>query len=159
MRLLASLLLLAAVIAAGCAKPIEQSPATTTTGAASPAAAPSSPIPVKTDTHDFTAGAADGTPAGGAASTTIAVPDGVTTLNVGKFPILAALGAILCAALAFSLSTTTIILFFLWMGVGLMVYSLYGIRKSHLHGHVGRGPARMPEIDAEIVLEELPPSG
>ena len=80
-------------------------------------------------------------------------------LNVGKFPVLAALGAVLCAALALSLSTNTIILFFLWMGLGLMVYSLYGIRKSHLHGHVGRGSPAMREIDAEITLEELPPSG
>jgi APA family basic amino acid/polyamine antiporter len=79
--------------------------------------------------------------------------------NVGRFPVLAALGAVMCSLLALSLSKTTLILFFGWMGVGLMFYALYGIRKSHLHGHAGREPQAMREIDAEIVLEELPPSG
>ncbi|MFA5861363.1 MAG: amino acid permease [Candidatus Thermoplasmatota archaeon] len=78
-------------------------------------------------------------------------------LNIGKFPILAAIGAVLCAGLALSLSTTTIILFFGWMGVGLMAYAAYGIRNSKLHGHVGRESAPLREMDAEIVLEEMPP--
>jgi NADH:ubiquinone oxidoreductase subunit 5 (subunit L)/multisubunit Na+/H+ antiporter MnhA subunit len=65
----------------------------------------------------------------------------------------------LCAALAFSLSSTTLILFFGWMGVGLMFYALYGIRKSKLHGHVGRAAQPLRDVDAEIVLEEIPPPG
>ena len=76
-------------------------------------------------------------------------------LNIGKFPILAALGAVLCTGLMFSLSTVTIIGFFAWMGLGLCVYALYGIRSSKLFGHVGRGPARVREVDADVVLEEV----
>lgn len=79
-------------------------------------------------------------------------------LNIGRFPVLAALGAILCAALAFSLHKVTIILFLMWMGLGLVFYAVYGIRKSKLYGHVGRGTKPMRETDAEIVLEEMPPS-
>ena len=51
-------------------------------------------------------------------------------LNVGRFPILAALGAVLCATLAISLSTRTITIFFGWMGLGLVVYSIYGIARA-----------------------------
>ncbi|MEA3201306.1 MAG: basic amino acid/polyamine antiporter, family [Thermoplasmata archaeon] len=80
-------------------------------------------------------------------------------LNIGRFPVLAALGAVTCAMLALALSPMTLLLFVLWMGLGLVIYSLYGIRRSHLFGHVGREEKPLAPVDAEIVLEELPPSG
>jgi APA family basic amino acid/polyamine antiporter len=77
-------------------------------------------------------------------------------LNVGRFPILAALGAAMCATLAFSLSTATITVFFGWMGLGLLLYALYGIRKSKLFGHERDEDAPAPlATDGEIVLEEI----
>ena len=81
-------------------------------------------------------------------------------LSIGRFPWLAALGAILCVGLMLSLDVTTILGFFGWMGLGLMVYAIYGIRKSKLFGHVGRhgrpDDARaLPQGDSEIVLEEV----
>jgi APA family basic amino acid/polyamine antiporter len=78
-------------------------------------------------------------------------------LNIGRFPILAALGAVMCTALFFSLAPITILGFFGWMGLGLMIYAVYGIRKSKLFGHVGRGESAksLPTGDAEIVLEEV----
>jgi basic amino acid/polyamine antiporter, APA family len=81
--------------------------------------------------------------------------------SIGRFPILAAVGALACAALAFALAPVTILLFFAWMGLGLLVYAAYGIRKSRLFGHVGRraDAPPLPPVDAEIVLEEVPPSG
>lgn len=84
--------------------------------------------------------------------------------NVARIPVLAVLGAVLCFALMASLAPATIIKFFAWMGLGLMFYALYGIRKSKLFGRdadigtpfgagiVAAGPA---EADAEIVLEEV----
>src|SRR5581483_3290267 len=45
-------------------------------------------------------------------------------LNIGRFPILAALGAVMCLALAFSLAPITILAFFAWMGLGLVIYAL-----------------------------------
>jgi APA family basic amino acid/polyamine antiporter len=74
--------------------------------------------------------------------------------NIGKFPILAALGALLCFGLMMSTGTATIIAFLGWMGIGLMFYALYGIRKSKLFGHVGRGPAPAKPGEGEVVLEE-----
>ena len=76
-------------------------------------------------------------------------------LNIGRFPILAALGALLCFGLMMSTGRFTILAFFGWMGLGLMAYALYGIRKSKLFGHVGRGPQPLPDAKAEIVLEEI----
>ena len=75
--------------------------------------------------------------------------------SIGRFPILAALGALLCIGLMASLSKSTIIEFFGWMGIGLMVYAIYGIRKSRLFGHVGRDESPLPEADADIVLEKV----
>jgi APA family basic amino acid/polyamine antiporter len=79
-------------------------------------------------------------------------------LSIGRFPILALLGAILCVGLMVSLDPLTILGFFGWMGLGLMVYAVYGIRKSKLFGHVGRDgrdPRPLPQADSEIVLEEV----
>lgn len=64
-------------------------------------------------------------------------------LSIGRFPILALIGAVMCIALMFSLSMTTILGFFAWMGLGLIFYSLYGIRSSKLFGHMGRGEKTM----------------
>ncbi|HWU94903.1 MAG TPA: amino acid permease [Sphingomonas sp.] len=55
-----------------------------------------------------------------------------------------------CIYLFFSLSTTTIMLFFGWAAVGLVVYFAYSRRKSH----VGRGIVEFPEHEA---YEELKP--
>jgi basic amino acid/polyamine antiporter, APA family len=59
-------------------------------------------------------------------------------LNIGRFPILALLGMLTCVGLMASLAVGTILVFLAWMGIGLVIYSLYGIRKSRLFGHVGR---------------------
>jgi APA family basic amino acid/polyamine antiporter len=77
-------------------------------------------------------------------------------LNIGRFPILAAIGAVACAALALALSKMTLLLFALWMGLGLIVYSIYGIRNSKLHGHVGRGERPLETTDVDIALEPMP---
>ncbi len=74
--------------------------------------------------------------------------------SIGRFPILAAIGAVLCVALMASLATSTIIEFFLWMGFGLMVYSVYGIRKSRLFGKMHRD-TKPHAADVDIVLEEI----
>ncbi len=55
------------------------------------------------------------------------------------------LSAIGCAYLFFSLSRETILLFFGWALVGIVVYFAYGYRKSHL----GRGVIDVPETDAD----------
>jgi APA family basic amino acid/polyamine antiporter len=54
-------------------------------------------------------------------------------LNIGRLPVLAVAGAVLCLGLMFSLPGATLLAFFAWMGIGLMFYALYGIRKSRLH--------------------------
>lgn len=77
-------------------------------------------------------------------------------LNIGRFPILAALGAITCFLLLISLPVATLLFFFAWMGLGLILYALYGIRHSHLYGHVGRGDKPLDKADVEIALEEMP---
>ena len=74
-------------------------------------------------------------------------------LNIGKFPVLAGVGAILCALLALSLSRATLLLFVAWMGLGLIAYSLYGIRKSKLYAaQLAAGNAPRPADPA--VVEE-----
>ena len=74
-------------------------------------------------------------------------------LNIGRFPILAALGAVLCFGLMMSTGRATIVAFFGWMGLGLMFYALYGIRKSKLFGHVGRGTDASAPAPADGVEE------
>jgi len=75
-------------------------------------------------------------------------------LNIGRFPILALLGAILCIALMFSLTSITIWGFFTWMGVGLIVYAIYGIRRSKLFGHVGRAETAQPQRPESSTVPE-----
>jgi APA family basic amino acid/polyamine antiporter len=65
-----------------------------------------------------------------------------------KAPMVAIVGplsALGCAYLFFSLSRETIMLFFGWAIVGIVVYFAYGYRKSHL----GRGVIDVPETDAD----------
>ena len=59
--------------------------------------------------------------------------------------VVAPLAAIGCVYLFFSLSTETKLLFVAWAAIGLVVYFLYGYRRSH----VGRGIVEVPELDAD----------
>ena len=75
--------LIAAAIVAGCASPTSGPPTTTTPSTTTPTIpAAGAPVAIKTDTHDFTAGAASGTPAGSSSSTALSIPAGVTMLNI-----------------------------------------------------------------------------
>ncbi|CAN7332855.1 amino acid permease [Phenylobacterium sp. LjRoot164] len=59
--------------------------------------------------------------------------------------VVAPLAAVGCVYLFFSLSTETKLLFLAWALIGLVVYFLYGYRKSH----VGRGIVDVPELDSD----------
>ncbi|WP_312166267.1 amino acid permease [Phenylobacterium sp.] len=59
--------------------------------------------------------------------------------------VVAPLAAAGCVYLFFSLSTETKLLFLAWAAVGLVVYFLYGYRKSH----VGRGVVDVPELSPD----------
>lgn len=86
-------------------------------------------------------------------------------LNIGRFPILPAIAAVACIGLMAALGRHTQLLFFAWMGIGLVVYSVYGIRKSALYQRTALGDAATPAAtgaaareggrEAEIVLEEV----
>ena len=58
-----------------------------------------------------------------------------------------------CVYLFFSLSGPTIMLFFGWAVVGLIVYFTYSYRRSH----VGRGIVEVHEEDADIPPQPVPP--
>jgi APA family basic amino acid/polyamine antiporter len=60
--------------------------------------------------------------------------------------VVAPLAAIGCVYLFFSLSKETQMLFFAWAAVGLVVYFLYGYRKSH----VARGLVEVPELSPDV---------
>ena len=60
--------------------------------------------------------------------------------------ITAPLAAAGCVYLFFSLSKETQLLFFGWALVGLVVYFLYGYRKSH----VARGLVELPELEPAV---------
>jgi len=60
--------------------------------------------------------------------------------------IVAPLAAAGCVYLFFSLSTETKLLFLAWAAIGLVVYFLYGYRKSH----VGRGVVDVPELSPDV---------
>ncbi len=101
-------------------------------------------------------------------------------LSIGKFPILAAIGAVLCVGLMAALDTITQLAFFAWMGLGLVLYSIYGIRRSVLYRQSvgerveGAAPTAAaaaaapraprprdgnPYEDVEIILEEYQTRG
>jgi APA family basic amino acid/polyamine antiporter len=58
-----------------------------------------------------------------------------------------------CLYLFFSLSKETIILFFGWAAVGLVVYYAYSRNRSH----VGRGLVEVHESDADLPPSSVPP--
>lgn len=59
-------------------------------------------------------------------------PDLPRTFKVALFPITPILGFIACAYMMYNLPGATWIAFGVWMAVGLVVYFLYGIRRSRL---------------------------
>jgi len=65
----------------------------------------------------------------------------------------APLAAVGCVYLFFSLSTDTKLMFVAWAVIGLIVYFLYGYRKSH----VGRGLSEVHELDADAPPVPVPP--
>ncbi|HKR89802.1 MAG TPA: amino acid permease [Phenylobacterium sp.] len=67
--------------------------------------------------------------------------------------VVAPLAAAGCVYLFFSLSKETQILFFGWAAVGLLVYFLYGYRKSN----VARGVVETPELSADAPHIHIPP--
>jgi APA family basic amino acid/polyamine antiporter len=67
--------------------------------------------------------------------------------------LVAPIATIGCIYLFFSLSRYTITLFFSWAAVGLIVYFLYGYRKSNL----GRGIVETHETDPDAPPQPVPP--
>ncbi|WP_308345594.1 amino acid transporter [Streptomyces sp. ISL-94] len=59
-------------------------------------------------------------------------PDMPRTFKVALFPVTPILGFLACGYMMYSLPTATWIAFGVWMAVGLVVYFLYGIRRSTL---------------------------
>ncbi|MFD9724669.1 amino acid permease [Streptomyces sp. NPDC059072] len=59
-------------------------------------------------------------------------PDMPRTFKVALFPVTPILGAVACAYMMFELDSATWMVFGGWMAVGLVVYFLYGIRRSRL---------------------------
>ena len=72
-------------------------------------------------------------------------PDRKRPFRAPAIMIVAPLAAVGCVYLFFSLSTETKLLFLGWALVGLVVYYLYGYRKSH----VGRGIVDVPELSPD----------
>lgn len=73
-------------------------------------------------------------------------PDRKRPFRTPAVAIVAPLAAAGCVYLFFSLSTETKLLFVGWAVIGLVVYYLYGYRKSH----VGRGIVDVPELAADV---------
>lgn len=59
-------------------------------------------------------------------------PDMPRTFKVALFPVTPILGFLACAYMMYSLPGATWVAFGGWMAVGLVVYFLYGIRRSRL---------------------------
>jgi APA family basic amino acid/polyamine antiporter len=72
-------------------------------------------------------------------------PDRKRPFRTPAVVIVAPLAAAGCVYLFFSLSTETKLLFLGWAAIGLVVYFLYGYRKSH----VGRGITDVPELSPD----------
>jgi len=67
--------------------------------------------------------------------------------------IIAPLSAAGCAFLFWNLPHDAKMVLPIWGGIGLVIYLLYGIRKSHL----GRGIFQVPELDADAPPGPVPP--
>ena len=72
-------------------------------------------------------------------------PDRKRPFRTPAVMIVAPLAAVGCVYLFFSLSTETKLMFVAWAAIGLVVYFLYGYRKSH----VGRGIIETPELSPD----------
>ncbi|KRB44673.1 MAG: amino acid permease [Pseudomonadota bacterium] len=72
-------------------------------------------------------------------------PDRKRPFRTPAVMVVAPLAAIGCVYLFFSLSTETKLLFVGWAAIGLVVYFLYGYRRSH----VGQGIVDVPELDPD----------
>jgi APA family basic amino acid/polyamine antiporter len=55
-------------------------------------------------------------------------------------PVFPILGVFFCLVLMFSLPLETWIRFFVWLGIGLLIYFLYGVGHSKLRGGIDTGP-------------------
>ncbi len=67
--------------------------------------------------------------------------------------LVAPLATIGCLYLYFSLPVKAMLVLPIWGGIGLVVYFLYGYRKSH----VARGIVSVPETDADVPPQPVPP--
>jgi APA family basic amino acid/polyamine antiporter len=80
-------------------------------------------------------------------------PDRKRPFRTPAVMVVAPLAAIGCVYLFFSLSTETKLMFVAWAAIGLVVYFLYGYRKSH----VGRGIIDTPELAPDAPPGPVPP--
>ncbi|ATE63547.1 amino acid permease [Rhizorhabdus dicambivorans] len=80
-------------------------------------------------------------------------PDRKRPFRTPAVAVVAPLSAAGCVYLFYNLSAYTITLFFSWAALGLVVYYLYGYRKSHL----GRGIVEVHETDADAPPQPVPP--
>ncbi|KQX21674.1 MULTISPECIES: amino acid permease [unclassified Sphingomonas] len=80
-------------------------------------------------------------------------PDRKRPFRTPAVTIVAPIATLGCLYLFFSLSVYTVSLFFGWAAIGLVVYYLYGYRKSHL----GQGLVETHETDPDIPPQPVPP--
>ena len=81
-------------------------------------------------------------------------PDRKRPFRTPAIMLVAPLAAAGCVYLFFSLPTDTQIMFAVWATIGLVVYFLYGYRKSHVaHGE----PGEVHELDADAPPGPVPP--
>jgi APA family basic amino acid/polyamine antiporter len=67
-------------------------------------------------------------------------PNRPRPFRVPMVPLFPIMGVIFCIALMLSLPVQTWIRFFIWLGIGLVIYFLYSVRHSHLRRGVDEGP-------------------
>jgi APA family basic amino acid/polyamine antiporter len=79
------------------------------------------------------------------------MPDAHRPFRVPGSPYVPIIGMVLIVSLMASLPVITLIRFFAWSGLGLMIYGFYGARRSRLHGQ--------PNAPRSVVLEEPAPGG
>ena len=60
--------------------------------------------------------------------------------RVPMVPLLPILGVLMCMALMLSLPILTWLRFFVWLGIGMVIYFLYSVRHSRLRHGVDEGP-------------------